>query len=113
MKPIRARVDSEVLPTPEGRKETSLPRATPLQPYQQPMPQPPQPRQQMEPSQPQLPPQGPLTIPAPEGELPPESGTIRPPEGTLLPPTPPEGQGTKPNEAFKPLIEEGELAGVG
>jgi YHS domain-containing protein len=106
-------VDSEVLRTPEGRKETSLPKAAPLQPYQQPMPQPPQPRQQMEPSQPRLPPQGPLAIPTPEGELPTEGATIRPQIETLLPPIPPEGQGTKPTtKPSKPLIEEGDLPGL-
>ena len=113
-------VTSDVLPTPEGRTERSLPRATPLQPYQQPTPQPPQPRpqaepsqQQAEPSQQQLPPEGPLTVPTPTPEkgLLPEGTTIRPPEGTMTPPTAPEGQETKPKPS-KPLIEDGEFPGL-
>jgi hypothetical protein len=116
-------INSEVLTTPEGRQERSLPRARPSQPYQQPIPQPPQPRPQQEPLQQQLPPESPLAVPTPNSpsqeESLPQGGTILPPEGrllppagTLTPPTQPEGQGTKPKSTTKPLIEEGEFPGL-
>jgi hypothetical protein len=104
-------VNSEVLQTPEGRLERSLPKAAPSSPQWQPPPQPPRPQPQMEPSLPlPSPPGGDLAVPAPEGELLPKGGLILPPEGTLIPPTPPQGEGSKPAPQ-KPSLE-GELPGL-
>jgi hypothetical protein len=131
-------VISEPTATPEGIREQPLPRSIPLQPYQQPMPQPPQGRMQYdspqmqplpaEPLSPPAPPKCPAGIPGPQGGtpaeggtiLPPEGGTILPPEGTIVPPagtvmpaTPPEKKGKEPEtKPSKPLIEEGEFPGL-
>ena len=119
-----AAVISERFATPEGTREQPLPRAIPLQPYQQPMPQPPQARTQLEspqmqplpaePLPPQVPPKCPAGVPCPQGGtpaeggtiLPPEGGTILPSEGTIVPPagtvmpaTPPETKGKEPDQS--------------
>jgi hypothetical protein len=124
-------VISEPIATPQGIREQPVPRANPLQPYQQPMPQPPQARTPLEspqmqplpvePLQPQAPSKCPAGIPCPQGQtpaeagtiLPPEGGTILPPAGTMIPATPPEKKGKEPEtKPSKPLIEEGEFPGL-
>jgi hypothetical protein len=114
--------DAEVMPTPQGREQVPLPRAT-MQP--QPMPQqqalPPQqalPQQPVLPAQPALPPQQP-----PESSLPPSSaGDIRapsseggqheivPPKGLLIPSKPEEAYPSKPKAEAPPPSNEPEEA---